>query len=142
MGDVVDHLDNVEPPENPLQQLIRLRKDVDRLIQAIQAQETAEPSSPPPRQVGQGLLQNPYVGLVDDVRKKSLPARKGGGTVLLYEILTGAAPFSTFDRETAKNAWHAHLDACQVQIKWVGRVSGRFTNYDITSLRVLPPHGQ
>lgn len=127
-------------PEDALAQLIRLRKDVDRIItsleEALTAPSGAPASPPPPRQATSGILENPYRGLVDDVRGKDIPKRKGG-LMRLYEIHTGAAKFTTLDRTTAAQAWQAHLDGCPIQVRWTSRANGRYTNYDVAALWVL-----
>lgn len=137
-------LDNIEP-EDPVARLKRLRKELDRAIEFLEGDASpsgvAQSPPPPPRLVKMGLLTNPWMGFVEVVRGKDVPARQGGGMVRLYEIQTGAARFVTFDRNTAAQAHYAFLDGCQVQVWWKEWQKGRHINYDVHGLRVLPPHG-
>ncbi len=141
IGDLVlDALDTF-PPEDGLAQLKRLRKELDTAITSLEGASKAwgAPNTPP-RQVRAGILENPYRGLVDAVDFKDIPASKGG-LVRTYKIRTGAALFETYDRQTALQAHAAMKAKMPIAVKWKARVKGKYTNYDIATLRVLDPHG-
>ena len=141
IGDLI--LDALEtfPPENGLDQLKRMRAELDRLIAAKEGPSKAwDAPNAPPRQ-GTGILTNPYRGRVDRVEKREIPA-KSGGTTFVFKIHTGAAMFETYDRTAALAAYGAQQAGQEVQVRWKPRVKGRYTNYDIISLRVLDPHGR
>lgn len=137
---ILDALDTF-PPEDGLANLKRLRKEMDAAIAALEGSSKAlDTPNAPPRQVRQGILENPWRGLVDSVDFKDVPARKGG-TVRNYKIRTGAAMFETYDRNAAVEAHRAIQAGKPVTIKWKARQNGKYTNYDIVALRVLDPHG-
>ncbi len=142
IGDIIlDALDTF-PPEDGLDQLKRLRKEVDAAIVALEGSSKAwDAPNAPPRQVRAGILENPYRGLVDAVDWKDIPARKGG-LVRTYKIRTGAAMFETYDRNAAAVAYRAIQAGKPVAIKWKPRQNGKYMNYDIVAVRVLDPHGE
>jgi hypothetical protein len=113
------------------------------VLDPVDPEKSAQPaSSPPPRAIKKGLLSNPYVGLIETVRYADVPAgTPGGGKYRLYEIVTGAASFNTFDYATAILAYHACMDGEEVRIDWGFYRDGRKPSYDIRRLSVLLPHG-
>lgn len=139
---VVDALDTF-PPEDGLANLKRLHKELGDAITSWEGPSKAyDAPNAPPRQVRAGILENPFKGLVERVTFKDVPDRKTGGTVRNYKIQTGAAMFETYDRNAAIEAHRAMKTKTDVTIKWKSRVNGKYTNYDIVSLRVLDLHGR
>lgn len=142
IGDyILDALDTF-PPEEGLDQLKRLHKELGDKIRSMEGPSKAwDAPNTPPRQVAAGILKNPFQGRVDRVDASEIPA-KAGGTVKIYKIRTGAAVFETYDRNTAAQAYHAMQLAQEVQIRWKPRPKGRYINYDVIAFRVLNPHGR
>lgn len=138
---VLDALDTF-PPEDGLANLKRLHKELGEAITSWEGPSKAwDAPNAPPRQIRAGILENPYRGLVDAVDYKDVPASRGG-TVRNYKIRTGAAVFETYDRNAALEAHKAMQAKAPVTVKWKARVKGKYTNYDIVSLRVLDLHGR
>lgn len=137
------------PPEDGLDQLKRLHKELGDKIRSLEGPSKAwDAPNPPPRQVAPGILTNPFQGHVDRVEKKSIPLLKGG-TTLIYKVHTGAAMFETYHEPFAIQADFAQKQGLEIQVKWKPRVKAdrrnpavKHTNYDIVSLRVLNPHGR
>lgn len=137
---VLDALDTF-PPEDGLAHLKRLHKELGEAITSWEGPSKAwDAPNTPPRQVRAGILENPYRGLVDSVTFKDIPARRGG-TVRNFKIHTGAALFETYDRNAAAQAYRAIQAGKPIAIQWKSRVNGKYTNYDIVTLRVLDLHG-
>lgn len=137
----MDALDTF-PPEEGLDQLKRLHKELGDKIRAMETRSEAwDAPNAPPRQVAAGILKNPFQGRVERVEKKQIPALKGG-FVEIYKIHTGAAMFETYNRPYAIQAHYAAEQGDEVLIKWKPRVKGKYTNYDIVAFRVLDPHGR
>jgi hypothetical protein len=103
------------------------------------------------RESDNGTKEEACVDVLDpvDPEKSAQPASyadvpagtPGGGKYRLYEIVTGAASFNTFDYATAILAYHACMDGEEVRIDWGFYRDGRKPSYDIRRLSVLLPHG-
>lgn len=138
----MDALDTF-PEEDGLDRLKRMRAELDRIIASKEAPSKAwDAPNAPPRQVTAGILTDPYRGPVDRVEFKDIPRIKGGGTVRIYKVHTGAALFETYDRTAAIEAHKAIQAGQPVVIRWKPRPKGKHINYDIVSLRVLDLHGK
>lgn len=124
-----------------LDRLRLIEKEVGALILALEDNLTAPTAAPPAaagaaaseRTVREGMLRNPYVGPIQRVTQRQVPARKGG-TVTAYTLHTPAAPFETFNENWVRLACRAVRAHQPVTLYYSERSRGRYTNYDIKKL--------
>ncbi len=80
-------------------------------------------------------MQNPFVGLVNEVTVRQVPSKaKPGTTFAAYEIFTAAGKFQTTDAKKATIANAAKASGHNVLIRWAPTVNGKYTNYNISEI--------
>lgn len=128
-----------------LDKLIALRQESEIVRLAIDDiiadEKLKQPASTPaqPQQYAPtpapGLMQNPYKGLITDVVAKPLPSKtKPGTTFMIYEVVTGAGKFGTFDVNLANMAVSARDAGTPLVIHWKPRPNGKHLNYDVVGI--------